>query len=151
LAPPPPARTGPCRTAYRARPNGDDPDTCIFDIWSLQRYAPGAEPTLHRQFIPDWNANTKADFGLILSQDFQNFEHVQLGMKSRGFKGLRTNPAQESEIPNMHRALAEYLARSSDLDQSGLNLPREERGGEVRHRHLTTNEPLTEKADALDS
>lgn len=99
--------------AYRARPNGDDPDTCIFDIWSLQRYAPGAEPKLVREFIPDWRANTEADFGLILAQDFQNFEKVQLGMKSIGFKGSRTNPLQESEIPNMHRALADYLARPS--------------------------------------
>ena len=103
--------------AYRARPNGDDPDTCIFDIWSLQRYAPGGEPTLQREVIPDWKANTKADFGLILSQDFQNFEHVQRGMKSRGFKGSRTNPVQESEIPNMHRALAEYLTRAPARDR----------------------------------
>ena len=97
--------------AYRVRPNGDDPDSCVFDIWSLQRYAPGAEPALVREFIPDWKANTKDDFGLILSQDFQNFEQVQRGMKSRGFRGARTNPLQESEIPNMHRALAEYIAR----------------------------------------
>ncbi len=37
-------------------------------------------------------------------------------MKSRGFKGSRTNPVQESEIPNMHRALAEYLARPTGRD-----------------------------------
>jgi phenylpropionate dioxygenase-like ring-hydroxylating dioxygenase large terminal subunit len=95
--------------AYRARPNGDDPDSCLFDIWSLVRYAPGAEPPLVREFIADWRANTVADFGLVLSQDFQNFEKVQLGMKSRGFAGARTNPLQESEIPNMHRALREFL------------------------------------------
>jgi phenylpropionate dioxygenase-like ring-hydroxylating dioxygenase large terminal subunit len=100
--------------AYRARPNGDDPDSCIFDIWSLQRYAPGAEPPLEREFIADWRANTQADFGLILSQDFQNFEQVQRGMKSRGFRGARTNPRQESEIPNMHRALREYLYGSAE-------------------------------------
>jgi len=99
--------------AYRARPNGGDPDSCIFDIWSLQRYAPGAEPSLQREFIPDWKANTVADFGYILSQDFQNFERVQLGMKSRAFVGARTNPLQESEIPNMHRALHEYLFGSA--------------------------------------
>lgn len=99
--------------AYRARPNGDDPDSCIFDIWSLLRYAPGAEPTLVREFIPDWTANTVADFGLILSQDFNNFGRVQQGMKSSGFKGSRTNPLQETEIPNMHRTLAEYIARAA--------------------------------------
>ncbi len=45
-------------------------------------------------------------------------EQVQLGMQLRGFKGSRTNPLREPEIPNMQRALAEYLARSSNLDQS---------------------------------
>ncbi|CAH2917480.1 MAG: Phenylpropionate dioxygenase and related ring-hydroxylating dioxygenases, large terminal subunit [uncultured Paraburkholderia sp.] len=25
---------------YRARPDGDNPDSCIYDIWSLQRFAP---------------------------------------------------------------------------------------------------------------
>ena len=95
--------------AYRARPNGDDPDSCIFDIWSLERYAPGGEPPLVREFIADWQTNTADDFCMILAQDFQNFEQVQQGMKSRGFKGLRTNPLQESEITNMHRALNEYL------------------------------------------
>jgi phenylpropionate dioxygenase-like ring-hydroxylating dioxygenase large terminal subunit len=95
--------------AYRARPNGDDPDTCIFDIWSLERFAPGAEPPLKREFIADYAANTVEDFGRILSQDFQNFGPVQQGMKSRGFRGLRTNPLQESEITNMHSALYQYL------------------------------------------
>ena len=26
---------------YRARPDGDDPEKCIYNIWSLKRYAPG--------------------------------------------------------------------------------------------------------------
>lgn len=95
--------------AYRARPNGDDPDTCIFDMWSLVRYTPGTEPPLKREFYPDWRENTVEHFGLILSQDFNNFWAVQKGMKSRGFEGSRVNPLQESEITNMHRVLREYL------------------------------------------
>jgi hypothetical protein len=30
-------------------------------------------------------------------------------MKSRGFRGARTNPLQESTVSNFHRALLEYL------------------------------------------
>lgn len=95
--------------AYRARPNGDDPNSCIFDVWSLVRYAPGAEPELKREFYPDWTVDTEKNFGLILSQDFANFHLVQKGMQSRAFAGSRTNPIQEAEIPNMHRALYEYV------------------------------------------
>ena len=95
--------------AYRARPYGDDPDKCIFDIWSLARYAPGQEPEVKTEFYPDWSVDTEKNFGLVLSQDFQNFGRVQKGMHSRGFAGARTNPVQEAEIPNMHRALYTYL------------------------------------------
>ena len=29
---------------YRARPNGDDPDSCIFDMWALRLFPPSVEP-----------------------------------------------------------------------------------------------------------
>lgn len=95
--------------AYRARPYGDDPNKCIFDVWSMVRYAPGEEPPLVREFYEDWTIDTEARFGKILSQDFANFGQVQRGMRSRGFAGSRTNPVQELEIPNMHRALYDYV------------------------------------------
>ena len=97
---------------YRARPDGDDPDSCFYDICSIARYAPGAEPTLNREFYwgkDDWKVDTVQRFGLILSQDFANMTEVQKGMKSRAFKGARTNPLQESSISNFHRVLREML------------------------------------------
>jgi len=99
--------------AYRARPDGDNPDSCIYDIWSLVRYTPGTEPSLQREFYygtDDWKIDTVARFGKILSQDFQNMEHIQQGMKSSGFKGSRTNPKQESAVSNFHRVLWEYYS-----------------------------------------
>jgi nitrite reductase/ring-hydroxylating ferredoxin subunit len=39
---------------YRARPDGDDPDTCLLEIFPLQRYAPGAEPKVVRELHEDW-------------------------------------------------------------------------------------------------
>lgn len=92
---------------YRSRPNGDDPDSCIFEINVLERYAPGAEPKdVVVEEAEDWR---KVDWGLILAQDFQNMEEVQKGMKCRGFKAARPSPVQEVEISNFHRVLAEYL------------------------------------------
>jgi len=101
---------------YRARPNGDDPDTCIFDVWSLVRYAPGKEPPLERQFFKTWEEHD--DWGRVLMQDLQNFPEVQRGMKSRGFKGSRTNPVQEVAVSNFHRALHEFLQDEPEGDKS---------------------------------
>lgn len=95
---------------YRSRPDGDNPDSCIFDIWSLQRFAPGSEPALQREYYhgeDDWRH--KENFGLILSQDFQNMISVQQGMKARGFSGSRTNPKQEAPVANFHRVIRGFI------------------------------------------
>jgi hypothetical protein len=98
---------------YRARPDGDNPDSCIFDVWSLMRYAPGKEPPLQRESYmgpDDWKTDVVDRFGLVLSQDFQNMGEVQRGMKSRGFGGSRTNPLQETTVSNFHRTLYKYVS-----------------------------------------
>jgi phenylpropionate dioxygenase-like ring-hydroxylating dioxygenase large terminal subunit len=96
---------------YRARPNGSDPDSCIFDIAALELYGPGQAPELKREFYKDWR---ETDWPLIYSQDFVNLSIIQRGMKSRAFKGLRTNPLQERALPNFHRALRRFLKNPSD-------------------------------------
>jgi phenylpropionate dioxygenase-like ring-hydroxylating dioxygenase large terminal subunit len=96
---------------YRVRPNGHDPESCIFDVWSLDRYGPGKEPPLNREFYTDW---TQGDWGLIYEQDFINIPEVQKGLKSRGFKGERTNPVQERAISNFHRVLRRFLQNPYD-------------------------------------
>ena len=97
---------------YRSRPWGDgtDPDWCVFDVWSLEHYAPGAEPPIKHNIIHDeegWRAI--GDISLILEQDFLNMEQVQRGMKQAGFPGNRTSPVQEVAISNMHRVLHDYV------------------------------------------
>jgi phenylpropionate dioxygenase-like ring-hydroxylating dioxygenase large terminal subunit len=96
---------------YRALPNPADPDRCTFEIYSLERYAAGAEPPLERQYFhgPDDWRNFSA-VSEILQQDFDNMGEIQKGMKSRGFSGARPNPLQESTISNFHRALVEFIA-----------------------------------------
>ena len=91
--------------AYRARPNGDDPDTCIFEAYALERYPDGEEPkTEWVQAEP-----TEANWGKVLAQDFANMKRVHKGMKSRGFRGALPNPHQEQKIINMHRNMARYI------------------------------------------
>jgi phenylpropionate dioxygenase-like ring-hydroxylating dioxygenase large terminal subunit len=93
---------------YRIRPNGDDPDSCIFDIWCLGRYAPGQEPEVTRNETVGFEAfRGKNPF---LEEDFDNMEAVHQGMKSRGWRGARANPLQENQIVNFHRAIQNYIA-----------------------------------------
>lgn len=92
---------------YRARPNGMDPDSCIWDVYSLQRYAPGTAPKVEQEWSMDLE---DVDFwGKILTQDYQNMGAVQKGMKSRGFTGARPNPLQEVAISNFHKSLVEFI------------------------------------------
>lgn len=95
---------------YRSRPDGDNPDSCIYDIASLQRYAPGAEPKLDKKFFygtDDWRGFS--DISIILQQDFDNMEEVQRGMKSDAFAAARPSPMQETSISNLHRHIRKHL------------------------------------------
>jgi phenylpropionate dioxygenase-like ring-hydroxylating dioxygenase large terminal subunit len=93
---------------HRMRPNGDDPASCIWDIWALERFPPGGEPPLKREVFnsPDEFKGRNA----FLEEDFGNMMQVQKGMLSRGFKGARTNPVQEISVSNFHKVLYEYLS-----------------------------------------
>jgi phenylpropionate dioxygenase-like ring-hydroxylating dioxygenase large terminal subunit len=92
---------------FRVRPNGLDPDSAIKDTWILEWPRPGEPPRrTTRKFYPDWTAR---DWGQITNQDYANMAHVQIGMKSRGFRGLRLNPRQESNLLHMHRVIDRYL------------------------------------------
>jgi phenylpropionate dioxygenase-like ring-hydroxylating dioxygenase large terminal subunit len=92
--------------AYRARPNGLDPDSSIFDVWSLTHF-PGDEKPRYEASAADWR--DPAQVGRVLWQDFTNLAEVAAGMRTRGFDGLRLNGRQEIGILNMHRELDRYL------------------------------------------
>jgi hypothetical protein len=92
---------------FRIRPNGLDPDSCIKDTWTLEwPRADQPERKWERRFYPEWRDK---DWGEITNQDYANMLEVQTGMKSRGFKGSRLNPRQESNVLHMHRVIDRYL------------------------------------------
>jgi hypothetical protein len=96
---------------YRARPDGDDPDRCIFEAYALERYPEGTEiPKIEIEYADNWR---DIDWGLILAQDFQNMEEVQRGMKVRGFKAVRPNPIQEFAVINFHAMLNRFIEKKS--------------------------------------
>jgi nitrite reductase/ring-hydroxylating ferredoxin subunit len=102
---------------YRPRPNGDDPNSCIFDIWSLGRFAPGQEPKVVHGLSTSFD-----DFrgkNSFLEEDFGNMEAVHEGMKCRGWSGARVNPLQERQIAHFHRVLQAYCYGDGWKDLSG--------------------------------
>jgi hypothetical protein len=92
---------------FRGRPNGDNPDSCIFDVWWLGRYAPGKEPPAAHDVYDTPEAF--AGQNSFIEQDFSNLKEVQKGMKSRGFTGARTNPLQETAVSHLHEVLYDFL------------------------------------------
>jgi nitrite reductase/ring-hydroxylating ferredoxin subunit len=101
---------------YRARPNGDDPDSCIFEVCMIERFPEGDEPETQWVFEPD---PTEEKWKLILAQDFNNMPEVQKGMKSRGFRGPRLNPVSELPVTHFFRKLAEYMGEYPPLPVKG--------------------------------
>jgi phenylpropionate dioxygenase-like ring-hydroxylating dioxygenase large terminal subunit len=95
---------------FRSRPRPDnDPDHCLFDMWSLERMPLKTAPPIVRQHYPDWREFKGMPVFLI--DDFKNIPMVHRGMKTQGFQGPRLNPVQESAITNLHRVLHEYVDR----------------------------------------
>lgn len=95
---------------YRTRPHPEDPDRCVWDIWSFGRFAPGQEPAPPHTVIPLANYEDFFEANRFLKDDLINLPEVQRGMYSRGFRGLRTNPAQEACVANLHRVIHELIA-----------------------------------------
>lgn len=95
---------------YRARPNGYDPDSCIFEVYVLERFPDGQEPKPENVYQPDINEES---WRKVLCQDFNNMPEVQKGMKSKGFPGARPSPVQEQAVINFHRTLAGYMGRGA--------------------------------------
>jgi phenylpropionate dioxygenase-like ring-hydroxylating dioxygenase large terminal subunit len=95
---------------YRARPDGDNPDSCFLEIWSLERCAPGQEPEVVEGHYNNWK-----DFKWprIFVQDFESVPFVQKGMKSQGFTGGLPNPIAEKTVDNFHRHVREAIAGAS--------------------------------------
>ena len=92
---------------YRSRPNVSDPNSCIFEVYVIERYPEGGEPVTEWVHVPD---PFDPRWPEVLQQDFENMPEVQRGMKSRGFKGARPNPRQEIAVTNFHKTLAGYMA-----------------------------------------
>ncbi|MCH2173885.1 aromatic ring-hydroxylating dioxygenase subunit alpha [Myxococcota bacterium] len=132
--------------AFRFRPNGDDPDTCLLDVWLFEQPArgedrpPEATPrdvdlqvesygtSLRQQGLPEsalsFGEELLETYALALDQDFERIPEVQRGLRTSGRQDLLLN-RQECRILNWNRVLDEYLAGS---DFSPMDRVRGENG-----------------------
>lgn len=94
---------------YRARPNGTDPDSCLFEIFGLDQ-VPVAEYEKKREYNPQIFADFRdGDFGEVFTQDLMNAKEVTVGMHSPSFDGHRLSEDQEMTIYNHHRVADRFI------------------------------------------
>ncbi|ODU06048.1 MAG: hypothetical protein ABS81_05755 [Pseudonocardia sp. SCN 72-86] len=94
---------------YRARPHGDDPDVCLFEIFGLDQI-PAADYDKKWENEPRiFDSYEDADMGEVFTQDLRNAWEVTVGMHSPSFDGHRLSEDQEMTIYNHHRVADRYL------------------------------------------
>jgi phenylpropionate dioxygenase-like ring-hydroxylating dioxygenase large terminal subunit len=95
---------------YRVRPDGFDPDHCIFEILSTKSYPADAKvPRAAMQKVTD--IADPEQVRLIPRQDLGNIPRMQIGLHQRGCKQIWLAAEQEKIILNMHQELDRYLSR----------------------------------------
>ncbi|MGV6807570.1 MAG: aromatic ring-hydroxylating oxygenase subunit alpha [bacterium] len=103
---------------YQFRPDGNNPNRCIFDIRLLQRFKDGEEkPTgMQPHVLTDDEAfSDAAELGVlggVFDQDMGNLPHMQAGLRAAGTNGrdgLIFGEYQESRIVHMHNMIDKYI------------------------------------------
>lgn len=105
---------------YRSRPNGNDPDSCIFEIMVLQRVPAGQAkpPGVPIHYLTDTERFSDAAelgiLGKVFDQDLDNLPEVQRGLKvaaMNGAEGLIPGQYQESRIVQLHRMIEKHIGK----------------------------------------
>lgn len=94
----------------RFRPDGYNPDRCLFELYALERFPDDKGPQVENEYEEEL---TKEKWGLLWAQDFANLPDVQRGMKCSGPQSVRPNPALEGALINFHANLARYMGVGS--------------------------------------
>jgi nitrite reductase/ring-hydroxylating ferredoxin subunit len=93
---------------YRVRPDGFDPDRCVFEIMSTKSYPAAIKPP--RAIVQTVTDNDDPEQVLLIPrQDLGNIPRMQKGLHSRGMRQTWLAKEQEKIILNMHQELDRYL------------------------------------------
>ena len=93
---------------YRIRPDGFNPDSCIFEIYSTKTYPAAVTPP--RAEVQDMNDVTDPEqFLQIPRQDFSNIPRIQKGLKTIACRQVWLANYYEKIILNMHQEMDRYM------------------------------------------
>lgn len=93
---------------YRSRPNGDDPNSCTFEIFATTTY-PAEEPVPRAKVQKMTDVSDPDQFLLIPRQDMCNIPRIQKGLRTSGCRQVWLAHHSEKIIINMHQELDRYL------------------------------------------
>lgn len=93
---------------YRVRPNGFDPDSCIFEILSTKTY-PATQPVPRPVVQSMEDVSDPEQFLQIPRQDFANIPRMQKGLHTKGCKQIWLADYYEKLILNMHQEIDRYV------------------------------------------
>jgi phenylpropionate dioxygenase-like ring-hydroxylating dioxygenase large terminal subunit len=93
---------------YRVRPDGVDPNACIFEIYSTRTY-PADEPVPRAVVQHMTDASDPAQFLKIPRQDFSNIPRMQKGLRTSGCRQIWLASYYEMMILNLHQEMDRYL------------------------------------------
>jgi len=108
------------RIVFRFRPNGDNPEESIMDVWLLAPWPEGKPkppPAKLRKLRADesWTlASEMFSLSKILEQDMANLAGVQAGLKAKQPPYVWLSMYQESKIRNFHRNYDRVLGISAE-------------------------------------
>lgn len=96
-----------CILGYRMLPDAEDPNRCVFEMFSLEHFAPGEVPETSWLEFERWQDHD--GWGELPTQDLKNIGAIHAGMHSNGFDGLWLNTAQEMSIRNEHTIADRFI------------------------------------------
>jgi phenylpropionate dioxygenase-like ring-hydroxylating dioxygenase large terminal subunit len=100
---------------YRWRPNGDDHESCVMDVFLLSPFAgerPPPAPERRLGADEPWRSAVEelGSLARVFDQDEFNLEAVQKGLKATRKPGLSFAVYQESKIRHFHQLYDQWLA-----------------------------------------
>jgi phenylpropionate dioxygenase-like ring-hydroxylating dioxygenase large terminal subunit len=112
---------------YRFRPNGDDPESCIFEV---MKFHPAPDPerrpapakVTHLGLHDDWTLATELGAtSKIFQQDSLNLPHVQTGLKAQQQQEVIFASYNESKIRHFYH----HLFRQLEIDETSVEIRRD--------------------------
>jgi phenylpropionate dioxygenase-like ring-hydroxylating dioxygenase large terminal subunit len=94
---------------FRCRPNGDDPNSSLFDVMTFESITDPELADTKRAAHRFYDELTHS-FGEVIDQDMHNLPHVQKGLRNNVPGGVVTISDQEVRIAHMNKVLDRYVA-----------------------------------------